>query len=167
MQIAIIGLGRMGANITRRLLKAKHECVVYDVNPKSMAPLVEVGAVGVRSMEQLIEALNPPRTVWMMLPAAIVDKTIPELAKHLAADDVLIDGGNSHYRRDIDRATALKPKGIHYLDVGTSGGVWGLERGYCLMIGGEPAIVKHLDPIFATLAPGRGNEIPRTSGQEK
>jgi 6-phosphogluconate dehydrogenase len=166
MQIAIIGLGRMGANITRRLLKAKHECVVYDVNPKSMAPLVEVGAVGVRSMEQLIEALNPPRTVWMMLPAAIVDKTIPELAKHLAADDVLIDGGNSHYRHDIDRATALKPKGIHYLDVGTSGGVWGLDRGYCLMIGGERVIVQRLDPIFSALAPPM-SAAPRTAGRDK
>jgi 6-phosphogluconate dehydrogenase len=166
MQIAIIGLGRMGANITRRLLKAKHECIVYDVNPKSMTPLVENGAVGVQSLEKLVAALKPPRNVWMMLPAAIVDSTIADLSKHLAADDVLIDGGNSHYRHDIDRAKSLKPKGIHYLDVGTSGGVWGLERGYCLMIGGEPAIVKRLDPIFSALAP-TVSAAPRTHGRDK
>ena len=166
MQIAIIGLGRMGANITRRLLKAKHECIVYDVNPKSMTPLVENGAVGVQSLEKLVAALKPPRNVWMMLPAAIVDSTIADLSKHLAADDVLIDGGNSHYRHDIDRAKSLKPKGIHYLDVGTSGGVWGLERGYCLMIGGEPAIVKRLDPIFSALAP-TVSAAPRTHERKK
>src|SRR5215467_11436279 len=118
MQIAIIGLGRMGANITRRLLKAGHECVVYDVNPKSIASLVEIGAVGAQSVERLVATLKPPRNVWMMLPAAIVDKTIAELSNYLSADDVLIDGGNSHYRHDIDRAKTLKPKGIHYLDVG-------------------------------------------------
>jgi len=166
MQIAIIGLGRMGANITRRLLKARHECVVYDVNPKSMASLVEGGAVGVQSLEKLVATLKPPRTVWMMLPAAIVDRTIAELSKHLADGDVLIDGGNSHYRHDIDRAKALKPRGIHYLDVGTSGGVWGLERGYCLMIGGEPAIVQRLDPIFSALAPPL-SAAPRTQGRDK
>ena len=166
MQIAIIGLGRMGANITRRLLKAGHACVVYDVNEKSMAPLVEAGATGARSMEELVAALKPPRNIWMMLPAAIVDKTIEDLSKGLAADDVLIDGGNSHYRHDIDRARALKPKGIHYIDVGTSGGVWGLERGYCLMIGGEPSIVQRLDPIFSALAPPIAAAL-RTPGREK
>ncbi|HKS85705.1 MAG TPA: decarboxylating 6-phosphogluconate dehydrogenase [Pseudolabrys sp.] len=166
MQIAIIGLGRMGANITRRLLKAGHACVVYDVNEKSMAPLVEAGATGARSMEELVAALKPPRNIWMMLPVAIVDKTIEDLSKGLAADDVLIDGGNSHYRHDIDRARALKPKGIHYIDVGTSGGVWGLERGYCLMIGGEPSIVQRLDPIFSALAPPIAAAL-RTPGREK
>src|SRR5215470_3379201 len=137
MQIAIVGLGRMGANITRRLLKAKHECFVYDVNSDSMKAVVEAGATGTRSLGNLVSTLARPRTIWLMLPAAIVDKTIAELVDHLTPDDVLIDGGNSHYRHDIDRAKALKLKGIHYLDVGTSGGVWGLERGYCLMIGGE------------------------------
>jgi 6-phosphogluconate dehydrogenase len=166
MQIAIVGLGRMGANITRRLLKANHECVVYDVNEKSMAPLVEAGARSAKSMEQLVAALKPPRIVWMLLPAAVVDKSIEELSKGMAADDVLIDGGNSHYRHDIDRARTLKPKGIHYLDVGTSGGVWGLERGYCLMIGGESAIVQRLDPIFSALAPPV-SAASRTPGREK
>jgi 6-phosphogluconate dehydrogenase len=156
----------MGANITRRLLRAKHECVVYDVNRDSMKPLVEAGATGTKSLEQLIATLTPPRIFWLMLPAAIVDKTIAQLRDHLEPGDVLIDGGNSHYRLDIDRARALKPKGIHYLDVGTSGGVWGLERGYCLMIGGETAIVQRLDPIFASLAPPIESAV-RTAGREK
>jgi 6-phosphogluconate dehydrogenase len=142
MQIAIVGLGRMGANITRRLLRAKHECVVYDLNRDSMTPLIEAGAAGAKSMEDLVATLTPPRVIWLMLPAAIVDKTISELMPHLRPDDVLIDGGNSHYRHDIDRAAVLKEKGIHYVDVGTSGGIWGLERGYCLMVGGDTSIVE-------------------------
>jgi 6-phosphogluconate dehydrogenase len=166
MQIAIVGLGRMGANITRRLLKAKHECFVYDVNPDSMKAVIEAGATGTKSLGDLVSTLARPRTIWLMLPAAIVDKTIAELIDHLTPDDVLIDGGNSHYRHDIDRANALKSKGIHYLDVGTSGGVWGLERGYCLMIGGEAAIVQRLDPIFAALAPPLMSAV-RTAGREK
>jgi 6-phosphogluconate dehydrogenase len=166
MQIAIIGLGRMGANITRRLMAAGHQCVVYDVKPQSVKQLAEAGADGAKSMQDVVAKLSPPRAVWLMLPAAIVDKAIGELSDHLAPDDVLIDGGNSHYRHDIDRAKALKPKGIHYVDVGTSGGIWGLQRGYCLMIGGEREIVRRLDPIFAGLAP-TVDSAPRTAGREK
>ncbi len=154
MQIAVVGLGRMGANIVRRLMRAGHECVVYDVRPQSVAELVGEGAVGAASAKELAAKLTPPRAIWMMLPAAVVDDAITNLTAHLAPDDVLIDGGNSYYRHDMARATALKPMGIHYVDVGTSGGVWGLERGFCQMIGGEEAIVKRLDPIFAALAPG-------------
>ncbi len=140
MQIAIVGLGRMGANIARRLMRAGHECVVYDVRPQSVAELAKEGAVGAATMKELVAKLTPPRAIWMMLPAAIVDDAIAELTGLLAADDVLIDGGNSYYRHDMARARALRPKGIHYVDVGTSGGVWGLERGFCLMIGGEDAV---------------------------
>jgi 6-phosphogluconate dehydrogenase len=166
MQIAIIGLGRMGANITRRLMRAGHQCIVYDVQPQSVKQLVGEGAVGAKSMQDVTAKLSPPRAVWLMLPAAIVDKAIAELTDHLAPDDVLIDGGNSHYRLDIARAKALKPKGVHYVDVGTSGGVWGLGRGYCLMIGGERKIVQRLDPIFAALAPAI-DSAPRTAGRDK
>jgi len=166
MQIAIVGLGRMGANIARRLLGAKHECVVYDVNRNSMKAVVEAGATGAKSLDDLVATLTRPRAIWLMLPAAIVDKTVAELIDYLVPDDVLIDGGNSHCRHDIDRAKALKLKGIHYLDVGTSGGVWGLERGYCLMIGGEAAIVQRLDPVFAALAPPILSAV-RTAGREK
>jgi 6-phosphogluconate dehydrogenase len=166
MQIAIVGLGRMGANITRRLLRAKHECVVYDLNRDSMIPLTQAGAAGARSMENLVATLAPPRVIWLMLPAAIVDKTIAELVPHLKPDDVLVDGGNSYYRQDIDRAATLKEKGIHYVDVGTSGGVWGLERGYCLMVGGEKSVVQRIEPIFKALAPPIG-AAARTSGREK
>jgi 6-phosphogluconate dehydrogenase len=166
MQIAIVGLGRMGANITRRLLRAKHECVVYDLNRDSMTPLIEAGAAGARSLENLVAALAPPRAIWLMLPAAIVDKTISELMPHLKPDDILVDGGNSHYRHDIDRAAALKKKGIHYVDVGTSGGIWGLERGYCLMVGGENSAVQRLDPIFRALAPSI-DSAGRTPGRER
>jgi len=166
MQIAIVGLGRMGANITRRLLQAGHQCVVYDVNRDSMTALVEAGAKGVESLEHLVTILAPPRIVWLMLPAAIVDKTIAELTQHLKRDDILVDGGNSHYRLDIGRAETLKPKGIHYVDVGTSGGIWGLERGYCLMIGGETQIVRRLDPIFKALAPPMASAV-RTEGRDK
>jgi 6-phosphogluconate dehydrogenase len=165
MQIAIVGLGRMGANIARRLMRANHQCVVYDVKREFMTPLVEAGAVGMKSMQELARTLTPPRVIWLMLPAAIVDKTIFELTPDLTRGDVVIDGGNSHYRHDIDRAKALKPKGIHYVDVGTSGGIWGLERGFCLMIGGERTVVQRLDPIFAALAPSIAS-AQRTLGRE-
>lgn len=164
MQIAVVGLGRMGANIVRRLTQAGHECVVYDVNSKSVVQLAGEGAVGASSIKELVGKLKPPRAVWMMLPAAVVDDTIEALSGVLARDDVLIDGGNSHYRHDIARAKALASKGIHYVDVGTSGGVWGLERGYCQMIGGEAAVVQRLDPIFAALAPTI-DAAPRTAGR--
>jgi 6-phosphogluconate dehydrogenase len=154
----------MGANIVRRLMRAGHDCVVYDINPKSVAPLVSEGAVGAASMKELVGKLKPPRAVWMMLPAAIVDKTIDAISGLLARDDVLIDGGNSYYRHDIARAKALASKGIHYVDVGTSGGIWGLERGFCQMIGGEAAVIRRLDPIFAALAPAI-DSAPRTPGR--
>ena len=153
MQIAVIGLGRMGANIVRRLMRAGHKCFVYDINSKSIAPLVSEGAVGAASVKELVAKLTPPRAVWMMLPAAVVDDTIDILSDLLARNDVLIDGGNSHYRHDIARAKALASKSVHYVDVGTSGGVWGRERGFCQMIGGEASVVQRLDPIFAALAP--------------
>jgi 6-phosphogluconate dehydrogenase len=165
MQIAVVGLGRMGANIVRRLMRAGHECVIYDVKPHSIEALAKEGAVGAKSLKELAGKLTPPRAIWMMLPAAIVDENIGALTGLVAAGDILIDGGNSHYQHDIKRAKALKPKGIHYIDVGTSGGVWGLERGYCMMIGGEPAVVKHLDPIFAALAPAI-ESAPRTAGRK-
>ncbi|MCC6173928.1 MAG: decarboxylating 6-phosphogluconate dehydrogenase [Chloroflexi bacterium] len=166
MELGIVGLGRMGANITRRLMSAGHRCVVYDVNQAAVHSLVGEGAVGASSPKDLVEKLSPPRPIWMMLPAAIVDATIETLGPLLAADDVLIDGGNSLYHEDIRRAASLKPRGIHYLDIGTSGGVWGLERGYCLMIGGEPEVVHRLGPIFAALAPG-ADAAPRTPGRAK
>ena len=167
MQIGMIGLGRMGANMVRRLLTGGHQCVVFDMSPKAVQELVEEKAVGSSSLADFVKKLNKPRAVWLMVPAAVVDKTIADLLPHLERDDILIDGGNSYYVDDIRRAKDLAPKGIHYVDVGTSGGVWGLERGYCMMIGGEDAVIKHLDPIFARLAPGMGNEIPRTPGREK
>ena len=166
MQLGMIGLGRMGANMVRRLIKDGHECVVFDRNPESVADLGKHGATGSSSLEEFLKKLKPPRAVWLMVPAAVVDQTLDELASHMEKGDIIIDGGNSYYIDDIRRAKELQPRGIHYADVGTSGGVWGLERGYCLMIGGEPDIVKHLDPIFKTLAPGRGN-IDRTPGREK
>jgi 6-phosphogluconate dehydrogenase len=167
MQIGMIGLGRMGANMARRLLAGGHQCVVFDMSPKAVQELVEEKAVGSSSLADFVKKLTKPRAVWLMVPAAVVDKTIADLLPHLEAEDILIDGGNSYYIDDIRRAKELAPKGIHYVDVGTSGGVWGLERGYCMMIGGEDAVIKHLDPIFARLAPGMGNEIPRTPGREK
>jgi 6-phosphogluconate dehydrogenase len=167
MQIGMIGLGRMGANMVRRLLKGGHQCVVFDMSPRVVQELVEEKAVGSSSHADFVKKLTKPRAVWLMVPAAVVDKTIADLLPHLERDDIVIDGGNSYYVDDIRRAKELAPKGIHYVDVGTSGGVWGLERGYCMMIGGEDAVVKHLDPIFARLAPGMGNEIPRTPGREK
>jgi 6-phosphogluconate dehydrogenase len=166
MQIGMIGLGRMGANMVRRLARGGHECVVFDRSAEAVAALAQEKAAGAASLADLVAKLRRPRAVWMMVPAAVVDETIEALEPLLERDDVLIDGGNSHHGDDIRRAQALAPKGIHYLDVGTSGGVWGLERGYCLMIGGEGAAVKRLDPIFATLAPGPGASA-RTPGRVK
>ena len=166
MQLGMIGLGRMGANMVRRLLKGGHQCVVYDMSAKAVAELVSEKAVGSASLAEFTKGLAKPRAVWLMVPAAVVDKTIADLLPHLESGDILIDGGNSYYVDDIRRAKELKPKGIHYLDVGTSGGVWGLERGYCMMVGGEADVVKHLGPIFDTLSPGPG-DIPRTPGREK
>ncbi|HEY7300842.1 MAG TPA: decarboxylating 6-phosphogluconate dehydrogenase [Xanthobacteraceae bacterium] len=165
MQLGMIGLGRMGANMVRRLMSGGHQCVVYDIWAKAVADLVREKAVGSRSLAELTKLLTKPRAVWLMVPAGIVDKTIADLLPHLERGDILIDGGNSYYIDDIRRAGELGPKGIHYVDVGTSGGVWGLERGYCMMIGGEEDVVNRLDPIFATLAPGRGN-IPSTPGRK-
>jgi 6-phosphogluconate dehydrogenase len=165
MQLGMIGLGRMGANMVRRLLRGGHQCVVFDRSPKAVDELVQEKAAGSSSLHELITKLNKPRAVWLMVPAAAVDETIAVLVPHLEQGDILIDGGNSYYVDDIRRAKDLAPKGIHYVDVGTSGGVWGLERGYCMMIGGEVDTVKHLDPIFAKLAPGAGS-IPRTPGRD-
>ncbi|HUJ98832.1 MAG TPA: decarboxylating 6-phosphogluconate dehydrogenase [Stellaceae bacterium] len=166
MQLGMIGLGRMGANMVRRLLRGGHQCVVFDRSAKAVADLAKEKATGTASLAEFAKGLSKPRAVWLMVPAGVVDETIAELLPHLERGDILIDGGNSYYIDDIRRAKELAPKGIHYVDVGTSGGVWGLERGYCMMIGGETDAVKHLDPIFATLAPGRG-DIPRTPGREK
>jgi 6-phosphogluconate dehydrogenase len=163
----MVGLGRMGANMVRRLIRNSHECVVYDRSSQTVNELVKEKAVGASSLADLAKKLKRPRAVWLMVPAAVVDKMIADLLPELESGDILIDGGNSYYVDDIRRAKELAPKKIHYVDVGTSGGVWGVERGYCMMIGGEPEIVKHLDSIFATLAPGRGVEIPRTPGREK
>ena len=165
MQLGMIGLGRMGSNMVRRLMKAGHTCVVWDRSGKSSAELAKEGAVAVRTLAEMKQRLDAPRAVWLMIPAAVVDGFVDEFAGLLDAGDILIDGGNSYYRDDIRRAERLDAKGIHYVDCGTSGGVWGLERGYCLMIGGEEEIVSHLDPIFRTLAPGRGS-ISRTPGRE-
>ena len=166
MQLGMIGLGRMGANMVRRLLKGGHRCVVFDMSPKAVNELVQEKAAGSASLPDLVTKLEKPRAVWLMVPAAVVEKTIADLLPHLEAEDILIDGGNSYYVDDIRRAKELAAKRIHYVDVGTSGGVWGLERGYCMMIGGEKSVVKHLDPIFSTLAPGAG-DVPRTPGREK
>jgi len=164
MQLGMIGLGRMGANMVRRLMRAGHEGVVFDMNPESVKGLAGEGAVGTASIEEFVGKLTKPRAVWIMVPAAVVDQTIDELTEHMEAGDIIIDGGNSYYKDDISRAKDLKPKGIHYVDVGTSGGIWGLERGYCMMIGGETDIVQHLDPIFKTLTPGMG-DVLRTRGR--
>jgi len=165
MQLGMIGLGRMGGNMVRRLMRAGHECVVYDVHPPAVKALAGEGATGTDSLAAFVAALKPPRAVWLMVPAALVDKELAELAPRLAQGDVIIDGGNSYYHDDIRRAAELKAKGIHYVDVGTSGGVFGLERGYCLMIGGERPVVQHLDPVFATLAPGIA-AAPPTPGRK-
>ena len=166
LQLGMIGLGRMGANMVRRLIKDGHKCVVFDRLPQAVKDLARDKAIGAASLADLVKKLAKPRAVWLMVPAAVVDKTIADLLPSLEAGDTLIDGGNSYYVDDIRRAQELLLKGIHYVDVGTSGGVWGLERGYCMMIGGEPAAVQRLDPIFATLAPGIG-KIARTPGREK
>src|SRR5215472_14565605 len=166
MQLGMIGLGRMGANMVRRLIKNGHTCVVFDRSPQAVADLVKEHATGADSLADLIKKLAKPRAVWLMVPAGVVDHTIADLLPHLEAGDILIDGGNSYYIDDIKRAKDLAPKKIHYVDVGTSGGVWGLERGYCMMIGGEKNVVEHLDPIFSALAPGKG-EISSTPGRKK
>src|SRR6266853_2969121 len=157
MQLGMIGLGRMGANMVRRLLKGGHQCVVFDRSPKAVQELTREQAVGASSLADFVKKLEKPRALWLMVPAAAVDESIADLLPLLERGDILIDGGNSYYIDDIRRAKELAPKGIHYVDVGTSGGVWGLERGYCMMIGGEPEVVKRLDPIFAGLAPGAGD----------
>ena len=166
MQLGMIGLGRMGANMVRRLLTGGHRCVVFDRSPKVVRELVNERAIGTSSLADLVKNLEKPRAVWLMVPAAVVDKTVADLLPHLEREDILIDGGNSYYVDDIRRAKELAAKRIHYVDVGTSGGVWGLERGYCMMIGGETDVVQHLDPIFSRLAPGVG-DVSHTPGREK
>jgi 6-phosphogluconate dehydrogenase len=166
MQLGMIGLGRMGANMVRRLTHGGHKCVVYDRNADAVKQLAGEGAAGSSGLDDFVKKLAAPRAVWLMVPAAVVDATIADLAPKLQKGDTIIDGGNSYYIDDIRRAKELSAKGIHYVDVGTSGGVWGLERGYCQMIGGETDVVKRLDPIFKTLAPGIG-DVPRTPGREK
>jgi 6-phosphogluconate dehydrogenase len=164
MQLGMIGLGRMGANLVRRLMRGGHECVVFDRNGRAVRQLAAEGAVGATSLKAFVKKLEPPRAAWVMIPAAFTGQTVDEVAALMDSGDILIDGGNSYYRDDIDRAERLRPLGIHYVDVGTSGGVFGLERGFCLMIGGEPGVVKHLDPIFRTIAPGV-EAAPRTPGR--
>jgi len=167
MQLGMVGLGRMGANMVRRLMHGGHQCVVFDLNPNNIEQLVSEGAIGATSIDDFVSHLDRPRAVWVMVPAgAPTDETVLGLATRLDSDDIIIDGGNSYFKDDVRRARALKEKGIHYVDVGTSGGVWGIERGYCMMIGGTERAVTRLDPIFKTLAPGRG-DIPRTPGREK
>ena len=166
MQLGMIGLGRMGANMVRRLMRKGHKCVVFDMSPQAVSELVKEKAEGAASLAEFVKKLEKPRAVWLMVPAAVVDKSIADLLPHLEPGDILIDGGNSYNVDDIRRAKELGPRKIHYVDVGTSGGVYGLERGYCMMIGGEPDVIKRLDPIFAALAPGIG-DIPRTAGREK
>jgi 6-phosphogluconate dehydrogenase len=166
MQLGMIGLGRMGANMVRRLVHGGHQCVVYDVNPQAAQALAGEGAVAAASLEDFVQKLTPPRAAWLMVPAAVVDKMLNDLVALVQKEDIIIDGGNSYYIDDIRRAEALVPKGVHYVDVGTSGGIWGQERGYCMMIGGSEQAVRHLDPIFKTLAPGSGT-IPRTPGREQ
>ena len=165
MQLGMLGLGRMGANMVRRLMKNGHECVVFDQDADVVKQLADEGAVGASDMDDFISKLAPPRPVWMMVPAAVVNSVIEDLSSRMSPGDILIDGGNSCYKDDITRAKHLGPKKLHYVDVGTSGGVWGLERGYCLMIGGEKDIVEHLDPVFNTMAPGMG-DIDRTTGRD-
>ncbi|HEY4261539.1 MAG TPA: decarboxylating 6-phosphogluconate dehydrogenase [Schlesneria sp.] len=166
MQLGMIGLGRMGANMVRRLLRGGHQCVVYDQSPKAVEEIAKENAIGASSIQDFVSKLQKPRAVWLMVPAGVVDQSLAELLIHLEPEDIVIDGGNSYYVDDIRRAKELASKQIEYVDVGTSGGVWGLERGYCMMIGGSDAAVKRLDPILATLAPGIG-EIPRTPGREQ
>jgi 6-phosphogluconate dehydrogenase len=165
MQVGMIGLGRMGANMVRRFMRGGHQCVVHDVSADAVRALAGEGAAGASSLDDFVAHLAAPRTVWLMLPAAVVDATLADLVPRLASGDVVVDGGNSYYRDDVDRAKRLAARGLHYVDCGTSGGVWGLERGFCLMIGGEADVVRRLDPLFATLAPGPGS-IERTPGRE-
>jgi len=165
MQIGMIGLGRMGASMVRRLLRAGHQCVVFDLHPEAMQDLAGEGAVATTSLADFARKLQKPRAAWLMVPAAVVDSTLHALIPFLERDDIVIDGGNSYYHDDIRRAAELQPQGLHYIDVGTSGGIWGMDRGYCLMIGGDPAAVRRLDPIFAALAPGMAS-APRTPGRE-
>ena len=165
MQLGMIGLGRMGANMVRRLMRAGHECVVFDMSADAVKAMEQEGAVGATDLDDFVAKLSKPRAAWIMVPAAVVDQTLDALVERMEAGDIIIDGGNSYYKDDIVRGNRLKPSGIHYVDVGTSGGVFGLERGYCMMIGGEEDTVKHLDPIFAALAPGMG-DVERTPGCE-
>jgi 6-phosphogluconate dehydrogenase len=165
VQLGMVGLGRMGANIVRRLMRGGHDCVVYDVNEQVVAELAGDGATGTSSLADFATKLSAPRAAWIMVPTALVGQIVEQLAAHFESGDIIIDGGNSYYRDDVARARALASRGIHYLDVGTSGGVWGLQRGYCLMIGGEAGPIEHLDPIFKTIAPGLG-DVARTSGRE-
>lgn len=166
MQLGMVGLGRMGANMVRRLMRGGHQCVVFDMNAANVKQMAGEGAAGATSLDEFVKKLAKPRAIWLMVPAGAVDETLAQLSPMLERGDIVIDGGNSYYIDDIRRAKELDAKGIKYVDVGTSGGVWGLERGYCMMIGGPNDVVKHLDPIFKTLAPGRGN-LPRTPGREK
>jgi len=166
MQMGMVGLGRMGANMVRRLLRGGHECVVFDVSAAAVQELAKEGAIGASSLDDFAARLKQPRVAWMMVPAAVVEQTLADLARRFQRDDIIVDGGNSYYIDDLRRAESLRTKGIHYVDSGTSGGVWGLERGFCQMIGGEPQVVNHLDPIFATLAPSI-DSAPRTPGREK
>lgn len=166
MQIGMVGLGRMGGNMVRRLMRGGHECVVFDLNINNVKQLAKEGARGATSLDEFVGKLNRPRAVWVMVPAGNpTEQTVMALSERIEAGDIIIDGGNSYYKDDVRRARVLNEKGIHYVDVGTSGGIWGVDRGYCLMIGGETEVVNHLSPIFKTLAPGRG-EIPRTAGRE-
>jgi 6-phosphogluconate dehydrogenase len=164
MQLGMIGLGRMGANLVRRLIRGGHECVVYDVNVEAIKTLEAEGATGARTLAEFAAALRPPRTAWIMVPAGLTGQTVTAVAEHFEPGDVIIDGGNSYYRDDIHRARELAAKGVHYVDIGTSGGVFGLERGFCLMIGGESGVVTRLEPLFETIAPGVG-AVPRTPGR--
>ncbi len=166
MQVGMVGLGRMGANMVRRLMRGGHQCVAYDVTISAVQAIAAEGATGAATIDEFIAKLQRPRTVWLMVPAAVVDSTLDALIPKLESGDVIVDGGNSYYRDDIARAARLSKSGLHYVDCGTSGGVFGMERGYCLMIGGEKEVVSRLDPILASLAPGLG-EIPRTAGREK
>ncbi|MBI3665827.1 MAG: decarboxylating 6-phosphogluconate dehydrogenase [Acidobacteria bacterium] len=167
MQLGMVGLGRMGANMVRRLMAGKHQCVVYDLSADSVKQLASEGATGTTTLEELVRSLNKPRAAWVMVPAGDpTERTVMSLAAKMEPGDIIIDGGNSYFKDDVRRAKALQPKGIQYVDVGTSGGIWGVERGYCMMIGGEPATIRRLEPIFNTLAPGRG-DTPRTPGREK